>query len=145
MLALRHLSRGDLALQVPAQPLGYLPDHLAADRADPKEIATNGVSRHIGGDLGAEIHAAHVATTRLAAIEKAANRFRAKEARFGSTAVASALAAAIVSGEAASERDAMMSLANCRCGAALALGLGGASRYIEPWLKIVLPLYWIPT
>ena len=67
----------------------------------------------------------HIATTRLAAIEKAANRFRAREARFGSTAVDSVLAAATVSGEAASERDAMMSLANCRCGAARLSGWEG--------------------
>ena len=40
----------------------------------------------------------HTATTRLAAIEKAANRFRAREARFGSTAAASILAVTAVSG-----------------------------------------------
>jgi hypothetical protein len=52
-----------------------------------------------------------IATTRLAAIEKVANRFRAWEARFGSIAVNSVLIAATVSEGAASERDAMKSLA----------------------------------
>ena len=60
----------------------------------------------------------HTATTRLAAIEKAANRFRAREARFGLTAAASILAVATDAGGAASARDVMMSLANCCCVAA---------------------------
>ena len=65
----------------------------------------------------------HTATTRLAAIEKAAKRFRAREARLGSTAMASILAVATVSGGAASERDVMMSLASCS-GAARSPGGG---------------------
>ena len=59
----------------------------------------------------------HTATTRLAAIEKTVKRFRAKEARFGSTAVESILAVAGL-GRSLSQRDVMMSLANCCCGAA---------------------------
>jgi hypothetical protein len=67
----------------------------------------------------------HIATTKLATIEKAANRFRAV-ARFDSTAVAPILAVATASGGAASERDVvMMSLANCSCGATRLSGSEG--------------------
>ena len=110
-------------LQVPAHPLGYLPDHLAADRADPKEISTK-VLRRIGGDLGAEIDAdagRHDEACDDRKSHKPISRFGA---RFGSSAMGpvvpagTVVTAGIVSGEAASEPDAMTSLASCRCGAA---------------------------